>query len=98
MLPRERNTYGTMKIQLAAKKTKVKESPMILVLSNTDCPDKVGIKSFKAASIICRDYIERNELGGGNWSGGQIYHGSELVAEVGYNGAVWSSDGQEIEV
>jgi hypothetical protein len=95
---RQRNICGTMKTRHPAIATKVKDSPMILVLSNTDCPDKVGIKSFKAASIICRDYIERNELGGGNWSGGQIYHDSELVAEVGYNGAVWNSDGQEIDV
>jgi hypothetical protein len=59
---------------------------------------KVSVKTLKAASIICRDYIERNEIGNRNWSGGQIYQDSHFVAEVSHNGTVWTSDGLEIEL
>lgn len=58
----------------------------------------VQVKSLRAAAIICRDFIERNELGGGGWSGGQVYEGIQMVAEVSHNGTVWGRDGQELEV
>lgn len=59
---------------------------------------KVSVNSFKAASIICRDYIERNQLDNQHWSGGQVYNGSNMVAEVSYNGTVWTRDGFEIQL
>lgn len=59
---------------------------------------KINIQSFKAASIICRDFIERNQLSGDKWSAGQIYDGKRIVAEVCHNGTVWGADGREIEI
>ena len=59
---------------------------------------QVRVKSLRAAAIICRDFIERNELPGGGWSGGQVYEGAQMVAEVSHNGTVWSRDGRELEV
>lgn len=50
----------------------------------------VKVGSLAHASKVCRAWIEANDLGGGNWTGGQIRdeHG-ELVASVSYNGKVW---------
>ena len=59
---------------------------------------RVNVKSLKAASIICRDYIERNQLDNSHWRGGQVYNGDNMVAEVSYNGTVWTRDGFEIDV
>lgn len=50
----------------------------------------VTVVDIPAASKACRDYIEKNDLGGGNWAGGLIT--DETGAEVGrvsYNGRVW---------
>ncbi len=58
----------------------------------------VNVKTLKAASIICRDYIERNQLDTCHWRGGQVYNGDSIVAEVSYNGTVWTRDGFEIDV
>jgi hypothetical protein len=56
----------------------------------------VPVKTFAEASRACRRYIEENGLGGGNWSGGQVYCGRKLVARVSYNGRVWSPSGQSL--
>ena len=60
----------------------------------------IDVNTLKEASITCRQYIEENELGGGNWSGGQVYQNNRLIAEVSYNGRVWAlgADRKEIEI
>jgi hypothetical protein len=49
----------------------------------------VAVGDFPAASKACRDYIEENDLGGGNWTGGDIRENGKVVAKVSYNGTVW---------
>lgn len=50
------------------------------------------VGSLREASQACRNYIEDNELGGGNWSGGKVRRVSdgEVVAEISYNGRAWT--------
>ena len=51
------------------------------------------VSSYAEASRVCRDYIVENELGGGNWTGGQILDGAgHAVAHVSYNGRVWEGE------
>lgn len=52
-----------------------------------------GVMDFVEASQVCRDYIVRWTLGGGNWTGGGVssVKTGELVARVSYNGRVWST-------
>lgn len=52
----------------------------------------VDVDDYAEASRVCQQYIERHNLGGGNWSGGQIRQGSKVVARVSYNGRVWEGD------
>lgn len=55
--------------------------------------------SFEAASNICQEYIFQYEIGGGNWTGGQIYSDKgEQIARVSYNGRVWDMQGKEIAI
>ena len=50
------------------------------------------IISLAEAQRYCREYIDRNNLGSGNFSGGAIrYNGGEPVAYVSYNGRIWLS-------
>jgi hypothetical protein len=58
----------------------------------------VKVADFAEASAVCSDYIRRNGLGGGNWTGGNIYQGRTKVGRVSFNGRVWDVDGNEIIV
>jgi hypothetical protein len=50
---------------------------------------RVAVRSKQAASDLCKKFIEANQLGSGNWSGGDIFDDGNLVARVSYNGRVW---------
>lgn len=96
------------------EKAIIKKSMMIVKLSscgnpdfrqNPDeplygCPDEfyAHVATFKGASELCTRYINRWELGGGNWSGGQVYNGDKQIAKVSYNGRVWDMNDKEIFV
>lgn len=48
------------------------------------------VRSLEEAITVCRNFIDDNELGGGNWSGGQVslVNGTP-VAYISYNGRIW---------
>ena len=52
----------------------------------------IKVSSIKEASNACRDYISKYELGGGNWSGGQVYKDDKPFARISYNGRVWKAN------
>ena len=41
-----------------------------------------------------RSYIERNLLGGGNWTGGEVYKDNDYVGRISYNGRFWDKDSE----
>jgi hypothetical protein len=57
----------------------------------------VPVNTYAEASKVCQDYIRRNSLGAGNWTGGNIYQGRTKVGHVSYNGRVWDIEGKEIK-
>lgn len=54
----------------------------------------VAVSSPREASKICRQFIETNELGGGNWTGGRVYDkkGGKVIAYISYNGRIWNKE------
>ena len=51
---------------------------------------KVLVANLHEASRVCRAYIERHNVGGGNWTGGQVFDASgKQVAQISYNGRAW---------
>jgi len=59
----------------------------------------VEVNSFKEASDVCKKFIDDNDLGSGNWSGGAVYEDKKQVAYVSYNGRVWQGkEGDEPRV
>jgi hypothetical protein len=54
----------------------------------------VTVKDFAEASAVCRAFINKHELGGGNWTGGQVKDGNRNIARVSYNGRVWDLNNQ----
>lgn len=57
----------------------------------------MAVKTLREACFVCRCYIEEHGLGGGNWSGGEVSVGDEIVARVSYNGRVWQAIEMEQE-
>jgi len=51
----------------------------------------IQVATLRAASDACRAYIEHHELGGGNWTGGEVWRGigRKAVAQISYNGRAW---------
>jgi hypothetical protein len=52
----------------------------------------IRVATLDAASSACRLYIEHHDLGGGNWTGGEVksVRTKDVVAKVSYNGRVWN--------
>ena len=86
---------------------------MIVKLSHAPNPDIKGgyrgetpkennlkpkIIDLKDASLRCRAWISNNDLGAGNWTGGQVYEDGKKIALVSYNGKVWDMAEKEIEI
>ena len=49
----------------------------------------VNVTTLREASNACLAYIAEYELGGGNWTGGEVWRGNTLVAHISYNGRAW---------
>lgn len=47
---------------------------------------KVDVASVEEASKVCRAYIEHNDLGGGNWTGGDVRENGKVIGKISYNG------------
>ena len=50
----------------------------------------VEVNSYTAASKVVREYIDENNLGSKEFSGGSIKHNGKVIAHVSYNGRVWA--------
>ena len=58
----------------------------------------VAANSLAEASALCMAFMDQWELGGGNWSGGQIRNADGVeIAQVSFNGRVWDMNCVEIE-
>jgi hypothetical protein len=53
-------------------------------------PHKKKVKSIEDAQKIVRNFIEENELGGGNWNGGDVFKDGKKIGYISYNGRFWS--------
>lgn len=50
------------------------------------------INTLQEAAQKCREYIDENDLGGGNWAGGDVLDiNGKVIAHVTYNGRVWNT-------
>jgi hypothetical protein len=45
--------------------------------------------SLKRAQQIAQQYIDRNGLGGGNWTGGALMLDGKVIGHISYNGRAW---------
>ena len=46
-------------------------------------------ESIEECQQIVRSYIEANDLGSGNWTGGAVYEGEQQIGYISYNGRYW---------
>lgn len=59
---------------------------------------RVGVASFNEASRVCMDYLKKNQIGAGNWTGGEVLCNGKIAGRISYNGRAWCPDGQEIDL
>jgi len=50
---------------------------------------RIRVKSLEEASKKCREFIDNNDLGSGNWAGGDVFEKNQCIAKVSYNGRIW---------
>lgn len=55
----------------------------------------IEVNDLQKASEVCGLYINKWDLGGGNWNGGQVYQDEEEIAHISYNGRIWDSKNKE---
>jgi hypothetical protein len=57
------------------------------------------VDSIDAAREACEQYIDANDLGGGNWTGGLVHrwNGHQWIehCRISYNGRAWLPNGEE---
>lgn len=68
------------------------QSPQVSCSPEETCE----VDSYRQASKVSRKYIHKYNLGGGNWTGGQLFKNGIQVAYVSYNGRVWSRNNKLI--
>lgn len=57
------------------------------------------VDSYKDASRAVRHFIQTNELGAGNWSGGRIFDDvGRVIGRVSFNGRIWDTSNNEIQI
>lgn len=49
-------------------------------------------ESIEECQAAVAAYIEKYDLGGGNWTGGDVYRYGEVVGRISYNGRFWPVD------
>lgn len=89
----------------AAKKAKITNQCFVVLMAcgNVDFRQSINepfadtemypINNFQQAVNHCMSYIIDNDLGGGNWLGGQVINPKgEILAEISYNGRVWKNN------
>lgn len=58
---------------------------------------EVNVETIDQASKLCCEFIATNDLGSGNWTGGQVFVGHDQVAHISYNGRVWAMEGGSVQ-
>lgn len=46
-------------------------------------------ESIEECQAKVREYIDKYDLGGGNWTGGDVYQNGEVVGCISYNSRFW---------
>jgi hypothetical protein len=68
-------------------------SEQLSLLQNPNQSVFVEVNSFKDASKLCSQYIDKFNLGGTSWTGGLMFNENyDFIANVSFNGRVWDNE------
>lgn len=74
------------------------ENPYMNIVDGCFVYQGFGISdSIEGCQDIVRKYIDDNNLGAGNWSGGEVFKNGEYIGEISYNRRFWSKDDEDAE-
>jgi hypothetical protein len=58
----------------------------------------VEVDNLDMACAVVREYIEVNNLGGGNWNGGQVIENDKMIGYISYNGKFWDKNSKYFDM
>lgn len=66
------------------------ENPYSNIVNGIEIKPMLGkAKTIEECCAIVRGYIEENNLGSGNWTGGVVFQNGTRVGYISYNGRYW---------
>lgn len=69
------------------------ENPYLPIVDKAYIEPKVEFcESIEECQTKVREYIEKYDLGSGNWIGGEVYNKKKYVGRISYNGRYWDKD------
>ena len=61
------------------------ESPFEEVAPN----EVANCECIEDCQAAVRKYIDKHDLGAGNWTGGDVFHNGEVIGRISYNSRYW---------
>lgn len=69
------------------------ENPYANIVNGVEIEAKTAqAETIEECQKLVRMYIEENNLGGGNWTGGKVFKDGVQVGYISYNGRYWEGD------
>lgn len=69
------------------------ENPYLPIVNKTYVDSNMEFcNSIKECQAKVREYIEKYNLGSGNWIGGNVYDNKKYIGRISYNGRFWDKD------
>ena len=66
------------------------ENPFKNIVNGIEIEGRIAeANTIEDCQRIVRNYIEENNLGGGNWTGGKVYENGVQIGYISYNGRYW---------
>lgn len=68
------------------------ENPYDNKVNGVEVPQEMAeASSIEECQSIVKKYIEENNLGSGNWDGGEVYKDGTYIGRISYNTRFWDS-------
>lgn len=60
-------------------------------------PSKAICSSIEECQKKVEEFIDEYNLGGGNWSGGEVFKNNEFIGYISYNTRFWDKDSEDFK-
>lgn len=61
-------------------------------------PIRVKCNSIEECQKKVQEFIDLHKLGGGNWSGGEVFKNNEFIGYISYNTRFWDKNSEDFKI